>query len=452
MPRIAIIPRRSMNDNDHLVQMSPQLCKQLQLKNNQEIKLSLGKKIIVIRIKTIQMMADEMLFPENLFYELCLPIQSYRFQYSYIKECRTLYLGPIIGLLTDFKIEPNEEPYFRSIHHFCEELNNGTNENGGFFYVFSYPDFEIQGYYFKDGKWYSSELPLPDVIYNRIHSRKVEYTQGFKYFRDKLAQLNIPFFNDRFLSKWEVHEYLNHENHLSAQIPETKLFTKENLFDAASRYETIFIKPVHGSQGRNIFKLTKSDERYLLKSSANNSVIPTDLCTLEEIYYYLKPHLNNRIYIIQQGILLITFESRSMDFRVLCHKNKENLWKVTSVVARISAEEEFVSNLARGGEMMTPLQALSRVMSKEDSKAVLLQMKALALDTASSISLHSPGLMGELGIDIGLDQDGKPWLIEVNSKPSKNFEDDQKRIRPSAKAIVQFCTMLAFNTITEKED
>ncbi|MGX6442363.1 YheC/YheD family endospore coat-associated protein [Neobacillus sp. K501] len=452
MPRIAIIPRKSMNDNDHLVQMSPQLCKQLQLKNNQVIKLSLGKKIIIIKIITIQMMADEMLLPENLFFALCLPIQSYHFQYHYIKESRTLYLGPVIGLLTDFKIEANEEPYFRSIHGFCEELNDGTNENGGFFYVFSYPEFEIQGYYFKDGKWDSSDLPLPDVIYNRIHSRKVEYTQDFKFFREKLAQLNIPFFNDRFLSKWEVHEYLNHENHICAQIPETKLFTKENLLDAASKYETVFIKPVHGSQGRNIFKLTKSEGLYLLKSSAKNSVTPTDLCTIEEIYHYLKPHLNNRIYIIQQGIPLITFESRSMDFRVLCHKNTENLWKVTSVVARISAEEEFVSNLARGGDMMTPLQALSRVMNKNDAKTVLSQMKALALETASSISLHSSGLMGELGIDIGIDQAGKPWLIEVNSKPSKNFEDDQKKIRPSAKAIIQFCTMLAFNTIVEKED
>lgn len=452
MPRITIVPRKALNSNDQLVQMSPQLCKQLQLVDNQDIKLSLGKKIIIISIKTIKMTADEVLFPENLFYEICLPIQSYRFQVKYLQESGTLYLGPVIALITDFKTEGNEEPYFRSIHNFCEELNDGTAENGGFFYVFSYPDFEVQGYYFKDGKWHAAELPLPDVIYNRIHSRKLEYTLDFKFFRDKLALLNIPFFNDRFLSKWEVHEYLNHENHLHAQIPETKLFTKKNLFNLAVKYETVFIKPVHGSQGRNIFKLTKADELFLLKSSVKNSETPTKSCTIEEIYHYLKPHLNNRIYIIQQGISLITYESRSMDFRVLCHKNTDNLWKVTSVVARISADDEFVSNIARGGEMMTPLQALTGVISREDAKAVLSQMKTLALETSSSISLHSTGLMGELGIDIGIDQEGKPWLIEVNSKPSKNFEDDQKKIRPSAKAIIQFCTMLAFNTIVEKED
>jgi hypothetical protein len=51
-----------------------------------------------------------------------------------------------------------------------------------------------------------------------------------------------------------------------------------------------------------------------------------------------------------------------------------------------------------------------------------------------------------------VDQEGKLWIIEVNSKPSKNFEDGLGKIRPSAKALIQFCTLLAFDSTIVKED
>lgn len=173
---------------------------------------------------------------------------------------------------------------------------------------------------------------------------------------------------------------------------------------------------------------------------------------LEEIYQQIKPLLNNRIYIIQQGIHLLTYQNRGMDYRVLCHKNQQNNWGVTSVVARISAEDEFVSNIARGGEVMTPLNALRDKMNRSQAKNLISKMKELALETALIIERKSSGITGELGIDIGLDQENNPWLIEVNSKPSKSFEDGQMKIRPSAKAIIQFCTKLAFDSTSEMED
>nr|WP_263328430.1 YheC/YheD family protein [Neobacillus sp. Marseille-Q6967] len=363
---------------------------------------------------------------------------------------RTLDLRPIIGLVTNFKVKDGDDPHFGSIHHFCEELHHGIEAIGGLFYVFSFSDFPNKGYCFIDGRWQADELPLPDVIYNRIHSRRLEYDHEYKQFRDQLARLNIPIFNDRFLSKWEVHEHLIHENHLHSFIPETKIFTKENLKGFADQFESIFIKPVHGSQGRNIFKLIKQGNLFTLQSSEK---IKDDLhqLTIEDAYHYLKPLVNNRIYIIQQGIPLLTYDSRGMDFRALCHKNYQNNWGVTSVVARISAKDEFVSNIARGGEVLPPLQAITNVMTYEEAASVLSFMKKFAAEVSEAIDTKSSGITGELGIDIGIDIEGKPWLIEVNSKPSKNFEDGRMKIRPSAKAIIQFCTMLALNTLNEKE-
>lgn len=450
---VTIIPRKSVNRNEYLILISSKLFQHFLLDKDREYKISLGKKLIKINIHVFESNSNEISFPEILYKEICLPIQPYNFYARYMADRCTLYLGPIIGLLTDFHANESAEPHFRSVNSFSEELHHGITEHGGFFYVFSFRDFSNQGFYFENGKWHSFVPPLPDVIYNRIHSRKLEFSHEFKLFRNELEQLNIPFFNDRFLSKWEVHEHLINENHLHPHIPETALFSKENLIEFAKKYDTVFIKPVHGSQGRNIFKLIKENHLYSLKTSLKNkSKLLSDQLIIEEIYQQLKPLLNNRIYILQQGIPLITIESRGIDFRVLCHKNHRNMWEVTSVVARVSAEDEFVSNIARGGEIMTPLSALGEVMSRSEAKTVLTQMKELSIETAASISSQASGITGELGIDIGIDQEGKPWLIEVNSKPSKNFDDGLIKIRPSAKAIIHFCNKLAFDTLEEMEE
>ncbi|MED1470289.1 YheC/YheD family protein [Bacillus salipaludis] len=453
LTKITITPRKPACEDDNHIYLSNQLFKKLHLQRERELILSLGKQTIKTKIQTTEMAANEISLSEVFIQDFCLPVKHYNFQAKFDVETHTLFLGPIIGLLTDFNFKNQEEPNFRSIHTFCEELHHGISEAGGFFYVFSDEEFSNQGYYLEEGKWVPNKLPLPDVVYNRIHSRKREKSSQFGRFREKLDQLKIPIFNDRFLSKWDVYEQLIQENSLHSYIPETKIFTKENFEEFAQKYDMVFIKPIHGSQGKNIFRLTHGENGYSLKTSikaVSNKILAND--SLENIYKQIKMIQGNRIYIIQQGIHLMMRESCPMDFRALCHKNIGNNWSVTSLVARISHEEEFVSNIAKGGRIMKPLLALSTGIEKEKTSKIILQMKKLSIDTATTISQYSPGITGELGIDIGVDNDGKLWLIEVNSKPSKNFEDGNRKIRPSAKAIIRFCTKLTFEPPLKKEE
>jgi predicted ATP-grasp superfamily ATP-dependent carboligase len=101
---------------------------------------------------------------------------------------------------------------------------------------------------------------------------------------------------------------------------------------------------------------------------------------------------------------------------------------------------------------MKPLKIFSILSDQKTAIQQLAMMKELAVETASIISQKCDGLIGELGIDIGVDENGKLWIIEVNSKPSKNFEDSDKRIRPSAKALIEYAAALSFSGIPAKED
>jgi len=451
---ILIIPVKSTDKVNPVIQLSTALLRQLQLNNHGELTISIGRRTFLTNIQTEDLPDNTIHFPEDLMEFFYLPIQPLKFQAKVLPDRKMLKLGPVAALLTDSIDIRNNEPYFRSIHLFCEELQQGICENGGFFYVFSYEQFLKQGYYYEDEKWTAAQLPVPDVIYNRIHSRALEYKLEFTHFREKVNQLMIPFFNHRFLSKWEVYEHLKDESNLDSYLPQTKLFSKDHFYHMASQYDTLFLKPIHGSQGRNIIKVScNPDTRYSLETSqksvpANNK----EFISVDELFQAIKPLIGNRIYIIQQGIALMAYQSSSMDFRVLCHQNLNNDWRVTSTVARIAAKQEFVSNLARGGTLTRPFNALRNCTSEKKSLEILAQMKELALEIASCLDKSSQGIIGELGIDIGIDQQGKPWLIEVNSKPSKNFEDGLTKIRPSARAIIQFCTILAFDPAVIKED
>jgi hypothetical protein len=441
---------------DCFVYVSEILLKKWKIKDNDDITISIGKQFISLKLYEKVMNDNEIQISQNSFLQMNLPIQIYTFTSFYNESTRTLYLAPLIGLLTEINDEDPTQPNFKSVHSFCEELEHVTQNLGGLFYVFPLQPLAtdyISGYFFQGDKWNKSKLPIPDVIYNRIHSRRLEASPVFQQFRKQLQVDQIPMFNNRFLSKWEVYDVLMTEEHLQPYIPVTKLYTKKSLEEMLSEHSILFLKPIHGSQGRNIIRLEQKEYSIQLEFSyfkeKQNSLVVNNIHELQET---LAPYMKTSTYLIQQGIPFIHFQNRHMDFRILCHKNNQDAWIVTSVVARLSAEKQFVSNIARGGETMKPLKALSLFFDSNTSKQQYIFIQELALEFASSISLNSEGLTGELGIDIGIDINGHPWIIEANSKPSKNFEEQEIKIRPSAKSIISYCQRLAIDHCLKKEE
>ena len=354
----------------------------------------------------------------------------------------------IIAVLTEISEGEGVEPSFRTIHTFCEELNQLVTESGGFFYVFSLKDISketISGFYFNGESWCKANLPYPDVVYNRIHSRWTEKSKNFTAFMEIAEEANIQVFNHRFLSKWEVHTWLIQRKNLHTYLPDTELFTKTTLLKLLETYDDLYIKPLSGSQGRGIYWLINDGDRFNLAFSDKQGMNQLLLPSSQEILTKLPEKLGSKAHLIQQGIPLLKWEGKRLDFRVLCHRTGLDSWDITSVVARLSAENQFASNLALGGEQLRPQKILPLIFGKDTARSKLFLMKELALEAADCISENMNGLMVELGVDIGIDSEGNLWIIEVNSKPSKNLGEPTRGIRPSAKAIIHY-----FNTLLDE--
>ncbi|CAM3649107.1 YheC/YheD family protein [Mesobacillus zeae] len=348
--------------------------------------------------------------------------------------------APIIAVLVHAKECNDSGPDFGSIHTFCREMFIHARQSGLLLYIFTLKgitDQGVHGYFLEEDMWVKKFFPFPHVVYNRLHSRRAETGKRFSEFMKLAEKANIQVFNNRFLNKWEVHQFLSSEQKLSTHLPETCLFSRTNLEKMLPCKNSVFIKPIHGSQGRKIIKLVYEDGIYRADFSAFPGESKMVFTSLEEVFERISLCLGKQHYIIQQGIPLLTLNGRTTDFRVLCHRGKNLSWGVTSTVARLSEKGHFVANLARGGESIRPMKALFPLFGIEKAKEIAAHLNALATHAAECVSAKAPGLTGELGVDIGADIAGDLWIIEVNSKPSKDFEVHATKVRPSAKAIIE---------------
>ncbi|MFT4417069.1 YheC/YheD family protein [Fredinandcohnia humi] len=428
------------------IKISNKIIKKFALQPGDEIEIVCNRNSTIVEIVSINEKEPIIHCSETLMQGFHLPIEPFTISLYKVSQNK-LELGPIVGLLTDI-IEKNNEVSLGSIDDFCRELSHYANEIGVLFYVFSLKKYsEEYGYYLLDDKWQKSTVPYPHVVHNRIHSRKREQSDLFKTFVHELQVNKIPFFNDHFLNKWEVHEILLEHEHLLSYIPETKLLTtKQDLNEMLEKHECVFIKPVYGSQGKNIFRISKNHEnRYFLDYTTFSGEIETVYEGFTALFQSLYSRFKQQTFIIQQCIPLLSYKEKPLDFRLLCQKQENEKWQITSAVARVSSKDQFVSNIARGGEIKKVNDILFENFESKSVPHIKRLMKDVAIEVASIIDLSTEGIFAELGIDLALDVEGKPTIIEVNTKPSKNHDQDKpsSKIRPSAKAILQHCVYLA---------
>jgi glutathione synthase/RimK-type ligase-like ATP-grasp enzyme len=430
------------------ISMDERIVQKLQIPTNRSIHITLGRnkeKILVVPINNKNQHINchkEIL--EALRYPICFenPVAV-----SFQPENDELSLGPVIALLTEIK--EGKENSFGSLQDFAIEMAMWCAKNGILFYVSSIDNFNpenIEGFICHQHSWKKTNVPIPSVVYNRIHSRKLEASQEFLALKQFLLEQNIPIFNDQFLNKWEVHEVLNLHEYLNPYLPESHLLTsKEILKECIEKWGCVFLKPIHGSQGKKIIRITKHDDQYFVDYSTDRQDVETNFSSFQELFHSLKNRLRQRRYLVQQCLPIISYKNRIVDFRFLCHKTNSLEWKVTSAVARLSPVHSIVSNIAQGGQLIPVTDVLTEYFDEKSIFHIKKLLKELTIEVARVISSSFQGLYGELGIDLAIDSNGKPWIIEVNTKPSKNFDPlkENMKIRPSAKAILEYSLLLA---------
>ncbi|PZE21455.1 YheC/YheD family protein [Paenibacillus xerothermodurans] len=371
---------------------------------------------------------------------------------QYRPASRSLHIGPLIGVLVSRIYKDLPDKPFGVTTAFCRELVHACSVYGSAVYFFT-PD-ELAGYedtvigWQYTDRWENHAFPIPDVIYNRLTTRKLENLDNVQQFlRHAKTQHQTLLFNERYLNKTEVFDALQKQNGLRPYLPESHLVKNtQTIKTMCSKHPTVFVKPVTGSLGKGIIRINRQPGGgYICHFTSVGGVRKQSFSNVSNMITALSGKMKKQQYQIQQGVSLISVDGRPVDFRALVQRDIDGRWAITSIVARIAGNEHFVSNLARGGSLSTVKDALARANSLTGA-ADEEKLRRAALLIAKGIEAQIPGHFAELGVDLALDTHGRVWLIEVNSKPSKDDNtalSAERKMRPSVKRLVQYCRYAA---------
>lgn len=421
------------------------------LNTQRRIRLSFGKASYLVHFQPTSQTFPYIRIKESIAQELMLPDSFFEICCQYNAEEKNLKIGPLLSILSSSTIESkdvNTEKPFGELTSYFQEFIQAAKEKHCIAYVLTLNEFKqeerVKGWIYQNGDWLLKDFPLPDVMYNRISSRKIERKEETKNKINYLKNNDVNFFNEKFLDKWSIHEGLMQDPEIAPLLPDTsKYYNNDSLRFFLQKHSYLYLKPVHGSMGSGIIRIEK-DQDYCCQYTSMNGFITHHYSTFHKLMEKIYPKLNKRQYIMQQGLHLMTINKEILDFRALVQKNQLGEWNIISIVARVSNEKNIVSNIARGGTIHPLTDALNSLDIPLPVVHTRRKIRQTSLMVAKSLEQYLPGEYGELGIDLALDTKGNLWLIEVNSKPSKTTASLSKgstenKVRRSVVKLMDYC-------------
>lgn len=213
-------------------------------------------------------------------------------------------------------------------------------------------------------------------------------------------------------SKLKKTKALQKNKRLASHIPRTKRLNKKTLIKMLRRHKMVYLKPVNGSKGRGIMRVEKKKRRYKLRKGTS-SIVFKNAKTL----YKSVRRMARKPYLVQRGIRTLLFQGRSFDFRIMLQKNESSKWEVTGIVGRVAPPKKIVTNRSQGGKCLSAKRLLMANMNRSKVKPYLNSLYRLSRNIGEQLHSVYPGVLN-LGIDIAVSRQLKPWILEVNTNPA----------------------------------
>lgn len=300
------------------------------------------------------------------------------------------------------------------------------------FYYFSprnvkFEDKTIHGYVYENGNWVQKEMAFPDVIYNPSSLKTLTEKKVYRELKKILPFTSHPIGNKLKVYR-NIKELPEFTNYL---IPTVEINEPQTVFNALNIYKKIVIKPLSGHNGKNVVLIERNEDKFDLIEGIKHSTV--DEATLISI---VEAYLREKKFLVQPFILCKTIEGLPFDLRIHVQKNGSGEWNTTLIYPRIGSKDGIVSNVSSGGYTGKIDSFLEREYGLEgyDIKKTL---EKFAIRFPHGFDDKYNSSLDELGIDIGIDENKKIWIFEVNWRPGYGYRgfDAARNLIPYAAYI-----------------
>lgn len=267
----------------------------------------------------------------------------------------------------------------------------------------------INGKIYENGNWIEKKFPFPDVIYNASYP----LTEKAEIIVDYLSEI-IPFTSHSVGDKLHVFNQIKKGKSFEQYLIPTNELTKvDRLMKMVHLYPKVIIKPLSGHQGQGIVFIEKEGtKKYRVNEAGKISIYRK-----QELIEFASRKIQEQEYLVQRFISCQIKSGQVYDLRLHVQKNGEGKWVITAIYPRVGTVGTITSNMGGGG-----YTCYLDILLKNEFEDSWFDMKKTLEHFSISFATHFDSLyedvsFDELGIDVGIDENQKLWLFEVNWRP-----------------------------------
>lgn len=271
-------------------------------------------------------------------------------------------------------------------------------------------------------RWEKSFFPIPDAVYDRcFYSNSRTFAAYREPIRRLMSSPGTRFLGYGLKGKWNVHQMMVRDEALQPHVPETELLLhSDDIARWLADKGELFLKPHGGSQGKGVLHISEAGEGFVVKGrTMKNETVRLGFRSKSRMLAWVGQFASGRKYLIQRYLTLTTAAGEAFDIRALVQKNRKGCWELTGMAVRQGAPGSVTSNLHGGGHAEEAESFLRGKYGTEAAKSIAATAREIALRVPDVLEQYH-GRLAELGVDLGVDADGKVWILEANSKPGRS--------------------------------
>lgn len=278
----------------------------------------------------------------------------------------------------------------------------------------------VRGWIPTSSGWKRRWYPLPDVVYDRVWGLGPEKNRRYRELIQRfIYEADIPVFNPDFGDKLAVYALFEQNEELRPHVPRTLPLSPENLAILSELHPLLFVKPARGRQGKGIYRIVRKGGRLEATRRLESGALETRTYgSAEEFAEGILARGKYGAYLVQEGIDLVRVGRRAVDLRVVAQRDARGAWGISGVGVRLGAPGGFLSNLHAGGRASTLSELVKRSKLRTTLPRLRNDAQRVAFLAVTCLGEEHP-LLGEVGLDLGVDRRGHLWILEANRQPGR---------------------------------